>query len=51
MTRDLFEKLSRYYRLAEDNERDGRKDNQCEQMWDSPSLLREGKFGLDHSSR
>ena len=49
--RDLFERLSRYYRLAEDDERDGGEDHESEQMWGCPSLLREGKLRLDHSSR
>ena len=55
-TRELFEKLSQYYRLAEDDdesdgERDEEKGHQREQMWDSLSLLREGKFRFDHLSR
>lgn len=55
-TRQLFEELSKYYLLNEeegkDNDvEDGEEDSKSGPVWETPALLREGKFGPYHSSR
>jgi hypothetical protein len=51
MERTLFEELSRYYRLEENDGKDGDvgEEGEQEEVWGRPALLQEGKLRLDHS--